>query len=90
MHHCPTGWLPDRLTCRSVTSQVSEFLDQRLPCLTELKLWIHLMGCPGCRAYAAQLRLLRHTLRRIPQLARSLSTRLRLRQEFLHRHGRFS
>ena len=87
MHEYSSDRLPSRLTCREVTSHLTEHLDHRLSFWVELRLWLHLTRCPGCRAYATQLKLLRQTLLLTPLPALSLQTRLRLRQEFLtHRH----
>ena len=85
MHDHPNDRLPPRPTCRDCTSHVTEYLDHRLPFWTHLRLWMHLTRCPDCRAYAEQLKLLRHTLSLIPFPAFPPQTRLRLRQEFLDR-----
>ena len=83
MHDHSGDRLPPRLSCRYITSHVTEYLDHRVPFWKQLRLRMHLTRCPGCRAYATQLKLLRQTLLLTPLPALSLQTRLRLRQEFL-------
>jgi hypothetical protein len=84
MHDHPSGRLPDCPTCREVTNHVTESFDRRLPFSAKLRLWMHLTRCPDCRAYAAQLRLLLHTLPLVPVPALPLRARLRLRKGFLN------
>ena len=45
------------LRCRDVEQQASEYLDQELPPLLQLRFCMHLLICRNCRCYTQQLRL---------------------------------
>lgn len=87
MHDRPSGWLPDRLTCRDVAVLTSEYLDHRLAILTNVQIGCHLACCASCRMYAAQIRFVSFALRNQPMLLPSALNRLHLRQRFAARHS---
>lgn len=45
------------LRCRDVEQQASEYLDQELAPLLQLRFRMHLLICRNCRRYTQQLRL---------------------------------
>jgi len=78
----PSQWIHSGLTCRDVTDRASEYLDDRLPVLTNVRVGLHLASCAHCRAYVKQIKLVCETLAFFPKQAPSPITRLRLRQQF--------
>ena len=82
----PSQWVHGGLTCRDVTSRASEYLDNRLAILTNVRVGLHLASCASCRVYVAQLSLVSTALRHFPALYPSSLNRLRLRQQFAARH----
>jgi predicted anti-sigma-YlaC factor YlaD len=65
----PSQWIHSGLTCRDVTDRASEYLDDRLPILTKVRVGLHLASCAHCRTY-------------VKQIDPSPVNRLRLRQQF--------
>jgi predicted anti-sigma-YlaC factor YlaD len=82
----PSQWIHSELTCRDVTDRTSEYLDNRLSILTNVRVDLHLASCASCRVYLAQLNLISSALRNLPRLYPSTLNRLRLRQRFAARH----
>jgi len=80
-------WICSGQTCRDVTKRASEYLDDRLPLLTEVQVELHLESCAHCRAYKKQIDLVSSALRNLPKLYPSPVNRLRLRQQFAAHHG---
>ena len=87
MNDHPSQWIPSGLTCRDVTDRASEYLDDRLPILTKVRVGLHLASCAHCRAYVKQIDLVSSALRSLPKLYPSPLNRLRLRQRFAARHA---
>lgn len=83
----PSQWIQSGLTCRDVTDRVSEYLDDRLPILTTIRIGLHLASCADCRTYVSHIVLVRDTLTGLPKLAPSPINRLRLRRHFSLLHG---
>ena len=83
----PSQWVQSGLTCRDVTSRASEYLDNRLAILTNVRVGLHLASCASCRAYVTQISLVSTALRRLPALYPSALNRLRLRQQFAARYS---
>jgi putative zinc finger protein len=86
----PSQWIHCGLTCREVTDRVSEYLDERLPMLTKIRVGLHLASCADCRTYVTQIVLVRDTWIRLPKPAHSPINRLDLRQHFSARSGQSS
>ena len=84
----PSQWLHSGLTCREVADRASEYQDNRLSILTNIRVGLHLVFCASCRVYLAQLSLVSTALRRLPARYPSALNRLRLRQQFAARHTR--
>lgn len=82
----PSQWIHSGLTCRDVTDRSSEYLDDRLPMLTKVRVGLHLASCAHCRTYVKQLLLVRDTLASLPKPYPSPIQRLRLRQHFSALH----
>ena len=83
----PSQWIPSGLTCRDVTDRASEYLDDRLPILTKVRVGLHLASCAHCRAYMKQIDLVSSALRSLPKVYPSSLDRLCLRQRFAVRHA---
>ena len=83
----PSQWIHSGLTCRDVAERASEYLDDRLPLLTKVRIGLHLMSCAHCRAYVKQINLVSSALRSLPKLYPSPLNRLRLSQWFAARHA---
>ena len=83
----PSQWIHSGLTCRDLTGRASEFLDDRLPILTKVRVGLHLASCAHCRAYVKQIELVSSTIRSLPKLYPSPLNRLHLRQRFAARHA---
>ena len=45
-------------SCKTVTKQVSDSLEHKLPLFDRLKVNLHLMGCESCSLYRKQLLIL--------------------------------
>ncbi len=78
----PSQWISSELTCRDVTDRASEYMDDRLPILTKVRVGLHLGSCAPCRAYLKQFDLISSALRNLPRLYPSPLNRRRLRQQF--------
>ena len=83
----PSLWTHSGLTCCDVTDRASEYLDDRLPILTKVRVGLHLASCAHCRAYMKQIDLVSSTLRSLPKLYPSRLNRLHLRERFAARHA---
>ena len=83
----PSQWIPSGLTCRDVTDRASEYLDDRLPILTKVRVGLHLASCAHCRAYMKQIDLVSSALRSLPKLYPSPLNRLCLSKRFAARHA---
>jgi len=82
----PSQWIHSGLTCRNLTNQASEYLDDRLPILTKVRVGLHLASCAHCRTYVKQIDLVSSALRNLPKLYPSPVNRLCLRQQFVASH----
>ena len=87
MNDHPSQWIPSGLTCRDVTDRASEYLDDRLPILTKVRVGLHLASCAHCRAYMKQIDLVSSALRSLPKLYPSPLNRFCLRQRLAARHA---
>jgi predicted anti-sigma-YlaC factor YlaD len=85
----PSQWIRSGLTCCDVSDRASEYLDDRLPILTKVRVGLHLASCAHCRAYVKQIDLVSSALRirSVPKLYPSPVNRLRLRERFAARHA---
>jgi anti-sigma factor RsiW len=83
----PSQWIRSGLTCCDVTDRASEYLDDRLPILTKVRVGLHLASCAHCRAYMKQIDLVSSALRSLPKLYPSPLNRLRLSERFAARHA---
>jgi predicted anti-sigma-YlaC factor YlaD len=83
----PSQWIRSGLTCRDVTDRASEYLDDRFPILTKVRVGLHLASCAHCRAYMRQIDLVSSALRSLSKLSPSPLNRLRLREQFAARHA---
>jgi anti-sigma factor RsiW len=87
MNDHPAQWIPSGLTCRDVTDRASEYLDDRLPILTKVRVGLHLASCAHCRTYLKQIDLVSSALRSLPKLHPSPLNRLRLSERIVARHA---
>ena len=83
----PSQWIHSGLTCRDVAEWATDYLEDRLPALTTIRIGLHLTSCADCRSYVMQIGLVSSALRRLPKRYPSQANRLRLRQRFDARHG---
>ena len=51
-------------SCKTVTKQVSDSLEHKLPLFDRLKVNLHLMGCESCSLYRKQLLILQGLLKK--------------------------
>ena len=51
-------------TCKTVTKQVSDSMEHKLPLFDRLKVNLHLMGCESCNLYRKQLLILQELLKK--------------------------
>lgn len=54
------------LTCQEVARQATEFIESRLPADACAAIERHLQSCAACRTYVDQLKLVRDSLRKLP------------------------
>lgn len=83
----PSQWIVSGLTCRAVTDRTSDYLDERLPILTKLRVALHLASCADCRVYVKQIALVRDAMAHISKPRPSPINRLRLRRHFAQCHA---
>jgi predicted anti-sigma-YlaC factor YlaD len=83
----PSQWIRSGLTCCDVADRASEYLDDRLPILTKVRVGLHLASCAHCRAYMKQIDLVSSALMSLPKLYPSPVNRLHLSERFAARHG---
>ncbi len=83
----PSQWIRSGQTCCDVTNRASEYLDDRIPFLTKVRVCLHLASCAHCRVYVKQIDLVSSALRSLPKLYPSPGNRLRLHQRFAAHHG---
>lgn len=55
------------LTCKELVARSSDLLDEQLGFREKLALRRHLLLCRNCRRYLRQMRLVRATLRALPE-----------------------
>ncbi len=67
-------------TCKQVTEQASELLDEDLPILKRLRLKMHLLICASCRRYLLQMKL---TSKTVGYWMKGRPMPLKLREELL-------
>jgi predicted anti-sigma-YlaC factor YlaD len=83
----PSQWIPSGLTCRDVAEQATDYLENRLPVFTKIRVGLHVASCAGCRSYVVQIGRVSSALRSLPKLYPSPVNHLRLRQQFAAHHG---
>jgi len=83
----PSQWIASGLRCRDVTDRATEYLEERLPILTKIRVGLHLASCPGCRVYMRQLSLIGEMSPLLPKLYPSPIHRLHLRRHYNALHG---
>ena len=86
-HPSQSQWIHSGLTCRDVAERATDYLEDRVPSLTAIRIGLHLTSCAGCRTYVKQVDLVSSVLRSLPKLYPSPVNRLRLRQQFAAHHG---
>jgi hypothetical protein len=84
----PSQWIQSGLICRDVVDRSSQYLDDRLPILTKIRVGLHLASCAHCCTYLKQTALLCEASARLPKQYPSPIQRLRLRQHFAAHHAR--
>ena len=83
----PSQWIHSGLTCRDVAERATDYLEDRLPSLTAIRIGLHLTSCADCRSYVMQIGLVSSALRSFPKLYPSPVNRLRLSERFAGRHA---
>ena len=56
------------LTCREIVELVTDHFEDALPAAERERFDAHVAGCPGCRAYLAQMRVTLQLVAATPQL----------------------
>jgi predicted anti-sigma-YlaC factor YlaD len=87
MNDRPSHWMTSRLTCHDVTERASDYLDDRLPIMTKVRVGLHLVSCGDCSAYVKQVALVRDAVAMLPKGLPPPITHLRLRQHFSFCHA---
>jgi predicted anti-sigma-YlaC factor YlaD len=82
----PSQWIHSGLTCRDVTDRASEYLDDRLPIMTKVRVGLHLAACADCRTYMKQIAFVCETATFLPKQYPSPIHRLQLRRQFSALH----
>jgi predicted anti-sigma-YlaC factor YlaD len=82
----PSQRIHTGLSCRDVAEQATDYLEDRLPALTTIRVGLHLASCADCRAYVMQIGVVSSALRDLPKLYPSPINCLRLRQQFAAHH----
>ena len=87
--HRPSRSLTSGLTFHNVTvtDRTSEYLDDRLPIMTNVRVGLHLASCADCSAYLKQIALVLDAVPMLPNQLPSPIIRLRLRQYFSFCHA---
>ncbi len=83
----PSQWIASGLACRDIADRTTDYMEDRLPILTRVRVGLHLASCAGCRTYVKQLALISETVKRLPQPIPHAINRLRLRRQFAGRYG---
>jgi len=73
-------------TCRETTAHASEVLDGTLPPDVAGRVHRHLVICPGCKAYRAQMEASVRTLKELPKEEISADEKDRLLRQFRGRN----
>jgi len=87
MNDRPSHRMTSTLTCHDVTERASDYLDDRLPIMTKVRVCLHLVSCADCSAYVNQVALVRDAVAMLPNRLPPPITRLRLRQHFSFCHA---
>jgi len=82
----PSQWIHSGFTCRNVTERASDYVDDRLPILTKVRVGLHLASCPDCRVHVKQIALVSEAVALLPKRYPSPIQRLQLRQHFAAHH----
>lgn len=86
----PSQWIESGLTCRNVVDRTTDYLEDRLPILTKIRVGLHVASCADCHAYVKQMALVPETIALLPRQLPSPVNRLFLRQHFAAlRHSQF-
>jgi anti-sigma factor RsiW len=72
------------MTCRDLVELVTEYLEETLPAPERARFESHLAGCPHCRVYVQQMRLIVRALGRLPEEAVAPAKWDALREHFRH------
>ena len=54
-------------TCWEITNQTCEYLGDRLPIPTQIRMTLHLAACGHCRVYVKQVGFVQQTLALLPK-----------------------
>ena len=84
----PSQWIQSGLSCRDVTERASEYIDDRLPILTKVRIGLHLASCANCRVYMRQLVLICEMAALLSKRYPSPFQRLQLRRQFVAHYSR--
>jgi predicted anti-sigma-YlaC factor YlaD len=87
MNDHPSQWIHSGLTCRDVAERATDYLEDRVPSLTAIRIGLHLTSCADCRSYVMQIGLVSSALRSLPKLYPTPVNRLRLSERFAGRHA---
>jgi len=75
-----------RPLCREVSNQAHDYLDERLPILTQIEMALHLAACGHCRTYVKQLGFVQQALPLLPKQNLTPITHDILRRRFSSLH----
>jgi hypothetical protein len=83
----PLQWNHSGLMCRDVAERATDYLEDRLPVFTKVRVGLHVASCADCRSYVVQVGLVSSALRSLPKLYPPPINRLHLRQQFVAHRG---
>ena len=67
MRGCEGRWKHRGPICWEITHHASEYLDDRLPSPTQIRMTLHLAACSHCRTYVKQVGFVQQTLALLPR-----------------------
>ena len=87
MKNHPSQLIDSGLACRDVAEWVTDYLEDRLPGLTMIRIGLHLASCADCCSYVKQIDLVSSALRGLPRIYPTPVNRLRLCRQFAVHQG---
>ncbi|MGH7411040.1 MAG: anti-sigma factor [Candidatus Methylomirabilis sp.] len=80
-------YLAGKITCRSVTEAITDYLERNMSLFLWLRFQMHLGMCVGCRLHLRQMRQTIRTLGRLPETPIPPAVREQLLERFKNWKG---